>query len=719
VKRHSSVYIAAALVISVAAAFAIPAHSQTQPSGVDSSDSGLQEIVVVAQRRSENLQAIPLTVNVVSGDSLANRGVVDIRDLGQVVAGLQIPVIGISSAPFLRGVGSQDVNVNAEPSVALYVDGVYIPAGNGAATLGLNNVDHVEVIKGPQGTLFGRNAVGGVIQVITRTPQQAPSLEISAGYGNYNTPTGSLYVTSGITSTLAFDFAAKVIDQEQGWGRDVTTGLETYMQKESDVAASLLFTPSDATAVRLQLDFGHTDGSLHDYQLTPGTIGANGVPALAQGYDTQGDHPNIEITQQEGASLHITQDLGFAQGVSITSIRRTNSKLHEDVDATAAPLFNADFYYSVQDETQEFQLQALPASRVHWIAGVYLYHNRAQYVNTDLYGDNFGGAVIQFNVGQITDAWAGYTQATTEVFANTDLTAGVRYSHDERRADPTEEQIIGTPIMLFPDRTESSSKVTYRLALDHAFTEDLHSYASFNTGFRSGGFQLFNIGTAPFLPETLTAYEVGLKSELFQRTLRLNFAAFYYDQKDIQVTVLPPSGPQYITNAAAATLKGLDFDFEARAMRNLTVTGGGEFLDGKYDNFPGAVSQPISGFPPTPPTTFNAKGNTTVNSPRFVGNLALNYSVETGVGAFTLVPSVSYSDTFFWSADNRNIESPYWLVNTKLMWSSSDGRYGASLWGRNLTKAYYHTEVTTSADGTLNVPGEPRTYGFTVNAKFH
>jgi iron complex outermembrane receptor protein len=117
--------------------------------------------------------------------------------------------------------------------------------------------------------------------------------------------------------------------------------------------------------------------------------------------------------------------------------------------------------------------------------------------------------------------------------------------------------------------------------------------------------------------------------------------------------------------------------------------------------------------------TFNARGYTTVNSPPFVANVAVNYGMETRVGHFTLAPSVSYTDKYYWSADNQNIESPYWMVNAKLAWTSSDERYGASLWGRNLGNAYYHTEVTTSADGTLNVPGAPRTYGFTVNAKFH
>lgn len=697
-------------------------HS-TAPEAV--SHDGLQDIVVTANRRDQRLQDVPVAISVVSGDALTTQGILKTSDLGQVVSGLNIPVIGISIAPYLRGIGSQDVNPNAEPSVALYVDGVYIPAANGAL-MGLSNVERVEVLKGPQGTLFGRNAVGGVIQIITRKPQHDPLVEVSGGYGNYDTVQGQLYATTGLTSDLAIDVAGKYYDQQNGWGRNLTLGIDTYRYKEAAISSSLLLTPGETTTIRLKGDFSRIRGSQNDYQLDDGAIGFNGVPELPNKYDTVGDHRHAYTTKQRGLSLHINQDLGFAQGVSISSYRKTTSTFTSDVDATSFPFFSADFHYAAKVATQEFQVLANPGSRFNWIAGVYLYANKSGYIDTDLFGAFFPAGVLRNNVSQRTHAWAAYAQAETVVFADTTLTTGIRYSKDHRKAD-AEIHVIGDPDNVFPSRKANSAKVTWRLALGHEFTPDVDAYASWNRGFRSGGFQIFNPASDQFEPETLDAYEIGLKTQLFDRKLRLNLAAFYYKSKNIQVTVLPADGAQITANAAAAAIKGLDVDFEFRPARELSLTGSAEFLQAKYDDYPGAVSQPVSactqpvfacGGQIVPDVVFNAAGKHLVNAPKFAGNVTLNYAIPSAVGEFTVSPSLSYNDGFYWTPDNVNREGSYTIVNATLRWTSTDEHLGASLWVSNLTAAYYRVQGTSFALGTLYAPGAPRTYGVTLNARF-
>ena len=216
----------------------------------DSNAGGLEEVIVAAQRRAESAQSVPISITALSGEQLEAAGVGSLPDIARVTPGLQFQAVGAVSVPFLRGVGSAVTSSGAESTVALFVDGVYMSAQPSSLT-SLANVDSIEVDKGPQGTLFGRNATGGVIQIRTRRPSQDPRVEVNLGYGNYQTGDATVYSTTGVTSTLAADLALSYHDQSQGYGTNLFAGSEVYKGYDYVARSKWLWTPSDATEVTL------------------------------------------------------------------------------------------------------------------------------------------------------------------------------------------------------------------------------------------------------------------------------------------------------------------------------------------------------------------------------------------------------------------------------------------------------------------------------------
>jgi iron complex outermembrane receptor protein len=231
-----------------------PAASPT--SGATGDATQLETVVVTAQRRSEANQDVPITVNVIDAKALAEQEVVDPSSLTSVVPGLNVQKLGNGASIFLRGIGTNLYGPNVEQTVSLYVDGVY-NAASSASFFSFNNIERVEVLKGPQGTLFGRNTTGGVVQIITKDPSHDPSADFELGYANYGTVTGSAYATDGITDTLAVDFAGIYANQDQGWGRNITTGGKTGLQADNNfgLRTKFLWTPASGTRVVLALDY--------------------------------------------------------------------------------------------------------------------------------------------------------------------------------------------------------------------------------------------------------------------------------------------------------------------------------------------------------------------------------------------------------------------------------------------------------------------------------
>jgi iron complex outermembrane receptor protein len=697
------------------ACFAAPAYAQseTRENSTTQDDDGVGEIIVTAQRRSQSLQDIPIAVNAVTADELTQRGMTDTLSLQVSVPSLTLSENGVSVTPFLRGVGSNQSNPNDEPSVATYVDGVYIasPTGN---IFSFNNIERIEVLKGPQGTLFGRNATGGVIQIVTRDPEHDPALSLDVGFGNYDTLEVSGYATTGLGPNVAADIAVIYNNNFDGYGRDIVRNQDIFRREEFAVRSKWLWTPSAATEIRLSLDYSTLDSTGTDYQLAQGVIGADGVSTYPGRRRTATDYQNTGDNEVYGGSLRIDHDFDFARFVSITGYCHVTGEFQLDQDATPTPLVRAEINQFAEQFSQEVQLIAPTNSRIDWLVGAYYFN--ANFAYTPLQIAGLAAAplpAIQLFGSQDTESISGYAQATIPIFTNTRFTAGIRFTHESQDTNGRTES---GGVVLVPDQPQSQrfDKLTWRLALDHQFTPDILGYVSYNRGIKSGGFNMINAGTPGYNPEILDAFEAGLKMDLAGRTVRLNTAFFYYDYQDIQVFNITGGGAVLTQNAAAARLWGFDVDLAWRVTSRFRLNAGFGYINSEYTDFPNATFTPPSPLD-GPQTVGDATGNRLIYAPEVSFNASANYRIPTSIGEFRLDGTVSYRDDVFVSADNR-LEIPgYWLANASIGWTSRSERFGLRLWVRNLFDADYFANRTEQALGDIQYLAPPRTVGVTAS----
>ena len=323
---------------------------------------------------------------------------------------------------------------------------------------------------------------------------------------------------------------------------------------------------------------------------------------------------------------------------------------------------------------------------------------------------------------QKAESYAAYGQATAELLQDTRLTVGVRYTDEKRTFDGTEVTSVGGTVIAndsYPGRVKFN-KVTWRASLDHSFSQDVLGYASFNRGFKSGGFNTLDPTNPPYLPETLDAYEAGLKAELFDRRARLNAALFWYNRSNIQVNRYL-NGVQAIYNGAAARVRGVDVDFQAKLSPGLNITGGFVWADDEFTDFPTAVlfsTDPATGFPVQ--RQGSAKGKRVPFSSRFSGNLALNYSKPISSGTIDASFTVYHNSGYHTEPDNVLHQRSFEYLNARIGWTAPQDRFSVALFARNLLDRAVATQLfTTTAWGRLaDYTNPPRTFGVAVNTKF-
>lgn len=694
----------------------------------------LEEIVVTAQRRGENLQRVPIAVSAVTAATAEALGVRGTQDLTTVTPGLNFTVAVGNATPFLRGVGTMAVTAGQESSVALYVDGVYISSTSGSV-FSLNNIERVEVLKGPQGTLFGRNATGGLIHVVTRDPSQEPKLEASIGYGNFETSQAKLYATTGITDTLAVDFAAYYQEQGEGWGKNRFSGREVN-KVDSDLAlrTKLQFTPSDATRITLALDYSNLEGTAGvATRPLEGSVAVDGTLFTGGFWDTLADFKPSLRSEAYGGSLKVEQDFSAARVVSLTAYRHTRASQNFDFDGTGAPLLAILLNPFERQFSQELQILSPESSSINWIVGGYYFRSDARYdpVQQYLYPalTHAPGTIVNTTLSQqITNSIAAFAQATFPLGEATRLTTGIRYTHDRRSLDGTAVQqpsfLPPIPPTVIPRQKDSAGQATWRIALDHDFTPTVLGYVSYNRGFKSGLFNAQDLSQPPVDAEQIDAYEAGLKMDLLDRRLRVNVAGFYYDYSNIQLQRVS-NGIVQLLNAASAEVYGADAEVTAIPVEGLTLRGGLSLLHSRYGDFPGAVLSTPNRDPATGAlvggntfSSFNADGKHTVNSPEYTVNLSATY--ETRVNDHKLSFSASYfrSGRFYWEVDNRTSQEPYDLVSGEASWTLPSDRFTVRLWGRNLTDTEYYTQVTQQEIGDGAIAAAPRTFGVALDFTF-
>lgn len=676
----------------------------------------LAQVVVTAEHISENSQRVPISITTVSADQLTAQGAVSVKTLSDAVPSITTPGTFWANT-YIRGVGTDSSNPNVEPAVATYVDGVYIPSSYALAGMALNNIQQISVLKGPQGTLFGRNTTGGVIQIATPTPQQEFSGNSSVGFSNYDTVTANTYLTGGVTHDLAGDLALAFDNQGEGYGYDPAFARRINWQHDTSVRSKWLYTPSDSTKVTTVVDYSNFVSDGANNQLLPGSF----APAdRAVGFP--GNYnclciPNVGDVQTYGGAVTVNQIFGDLEAVSISSYRNVKGHWLSDSD-------NVPQYYDLSANsndadyvTQELRLRNLHPGRVRWQVGAYFYGSNTHLDPQLTYGSKVGQKGYEAAYGnQTTRSESLFAQATTTIIQGTHLTTGMRYTDETMNgygalvngtgaiySGPIYGQIVSNPW-------------TWRVSLDHQFTRALLGYVSYDRGFKSGGFNLSSPTAAPFYPEKLDAYQAGLKSQFLNDRIRLNLSTFFYRFSNLQVTIVPGGGSQIDTNAASARNYGLDSEIDFAVTDRLTVTTNASWLKAYYASYLDAEGYTPLGVGINIP---NASGRELPYSPRFTGSIDANYQVPTPIGDVKSTLGLSYQDAYDVSPTGEPVAPAYFLLNASMeWWSSSAEPIGVRLWGRNLTNSYYIANLITSSNGWYGTYAAPRTYGITVTKDF-
>jgi iron complex outermembrane receptor protein len=739
-RRQLNVFRGALAVLSTIGTIAVaqqasgpPAQGATAVAQEDDS-SRIAEVVVTAEKRSANSQQVPISISSITASDLEQSGVASTLDLGMKVPSLTLESSFNGIQPHIRGIGTTGVSGGNESSVATYIDDVYIAVMSGAM-LSLNNIQQVDVLKGPQGTLFGRNATGGVINVRTKDPSQDFHLDAAASYGNYDTSSGNLYVTGGLTPTIAADLAAYGSNQDRGFGTNQVTGDQVNKTKEYALRTKWLFTPTDNLSIRLSGDISYTDDDgLSSYSVEPGSYinRPGGTPYTVNPrnpFDIYNAYDPVYVFRQSGTSAKIAYDSSFASLVSITGYRTSHKDNAWGVVPIPDPVEHAGWIEKGKEFSQELQLASLPSSPITWVAGLYYLHSSVGYQPFYITGPIIAPLVgLNWRDFENTDAKAAYAQTTLPVAADTHLTLGARYSIERKAVQGDESAIFGAPLTelnsdVLTDAHTLFRSPTWRVALDHQFTQTLLGYVSYNRGFKSGVYDTIPPGgpaAKPVNPETIDAYELGFKTELFDRHLRFNAAAFLYNYKDIQVNIFS-STSTVLENGARARIEGFDFDLTAKPIEHLSLTLSGAYLHDRFLEFPaGSVTTLVPQIDGGGRigSSGDLAGNRLPYTPDETLNAGVTYTIPLGTGELSINGTYSYNSGWFFGADNTDLrQGAYSLVNGQLSWRPNESGLEVTLWGKNLSNTTYATFFNYANNPygySDRILGLPRTYGVTI-----
>lgn len=695
------------------------ARAQEAPPEEDASQGGVQDIIVTAQKRSERLQDVPIAVTAISGEDLESRGVAKTLELAQAVPGLSYPVNLVSAVPRIRGVGTTSAVAGNEAAVATYIDGVYY-ASAASSLLSLSNIEQIAVLKGPQGTLFGRNATGGLIQITTKEPSQTFSGSVAATIGNHDTYGGSLYVTGGLGESVSADLAVYYNDQRDGFGRNITTGRDVNKSRELAIRSKFLFQLGDSTDFTLAGDYADMHVAGPARRPAMGTTTITGVPYAGGPFDIESNIDNGTQTEQFGVSAKFVHRFGTVDLVSITAYRRADTHVLFDIDATPLSLFSSDIEFEDRQFSQELQLISTASGPFKWTLGGYYFRGSGAYARATA---GLPTLIQYIETKQRIRSPSIYGQASYDFSDATSLTLGLRYTHEKRLFDGRADiftRATGITAPTVPVSGElPEGRVTWRASIDQKVSPNVLIYASYNRGFKSGGFNGAKFAVAEsFRSEVLDAFEVGIKSDFLDRKLRINGAAYYYDYQDLQISSYV-NGTVQFSNAAAAEIYGVDLEVTAKPFDALTLTSGFAYTHARFKSFPTAqTSTPL-------PTGGNlispgdASGNKVPYTPDWTFSIGADYRAQLPTGSLQFNVNYYHNDGFFGEPENRLRQKAYDLLNGSIRWNlDADERVSLLLWGRNLTNQVYATQTIAQAQLDLYVPAPGRTFGATASFRW-
>ena len=721
----------------------------------------VQEIVVTAQKRSENLQDVPIAVTALNAEALQNKRVDNLLGLSGLAPSLQIKTDDNAANPriFIRGVGVNDFNPSTASAVGIYVDGVYI-ASPLAQLASFYDLQQVEVLRGPQGTLYGRNTTGGAINVTTRKPSDTYEGNLSFEYGRFN----EVNIQGGVGGPLVPDKVlfrlSGVYARDDGYTLDRTSGQTGNNQDRYGIRGTLRLKPTSNFTDDLTVSTNQSRGGsilAYNRSLVAQTPEASlpfdpsvGYSPCKPEFYTSGQCTNIlgyantsknlyqgdyqfdgkDIVKLFGVSNTINYDFGPASLVSVTSYQRAARNDQEETDANPIPIITASYIAVQKTLSQELRLQSNGKTRLRYVGGLYYAHddlnNNSQYDILRALRDptpaNPSGADVANSIGlfgwpltQATDSYAVFGQVDYDLTDRLTVTAGLRYSADRKRFHYVSEAENGAiPIFTF-DGAKTFGSVSGRIGLQYKLTDVANVYFTYNRGTKSGGFfsgqTVDPADLGPYKDEKVDAFEVGAKTEFFDRRLRANFSAFYYDYKELQVYTAVQRGlitVQLFTNASAARIYGAEAELEARPMRGLDLSLSGSLLSARYQDF-----QSVAG---------NYSGNTLPSAPKATLNGTAHYEHDLPFGVLVSQLDFTYrSKVYFDTANTERLSDPARIfVNAQLGVKLNDGRYEVGLWGRNLFGVTNIVDITPIASLGFDVfsVGQPRTYGLYLRAKY-
>ena len=760
--RHQANTTAAALSsTAIAVVLATSAHAQTVPGGAAQADS-VEQIIVTATKREQNLSEIPASISAVSGEMLERKVQRQITDLNATAPGLQVTPNNAEVSVTIRGVGHALYSPAAENSVALHLDGVYLgrPA---AAQSAFFDVSRVEVLRGPQGTLYGRNATGGAVNIVSNAPTDTFSGRVSAGMGNYQRTDLEGVVSGPIVPDVLLARAGVFFHKRgEGFGINLADGSKVDDLDESGAKLAIEARPSEKLKLLLRGDYYHADDAYGLYHFAANVRQpAPGVPSLPQALgsapaadirDTNFNQPNHRYADLWGTAFEASYAINDALSVkSVSAYRQTIARYQTDIDGGQLAIFDPfKFNAKSRQYSQELQLN-WKGDNLYLVAGAYYFNEETR---SQLYIDSYlAEGLPAMHIPPILPAPFGVfdqqARLKTEakaVFANLDWDAsnrltlgfGLRYSQETKSNQ-------GFNITFFPDYahwpatgyivvddSRTSHGVTPRFTARYAVSDDLNVYGSVSRGFKSGE---FIAGTTQYAkPEFVWAYEAGIKGDLFDRRLRGSLSAFYYDYSDLQVQrVQTPY--TFLENAPKGTLKGVEGEGSLRLPAGVLVDGNFALLDTEVKGFitedPNLPGNPVR----------DLTGNRFAMSPRFTYNVGVEKSLSLGpIGTGVLRVDYQHtSDTYLDIFNSRGtaFRPAYGLVNASYRHTLPAEGWSLLAWAKNLGDKTVHMSSTANQIPNLLVPtlpgftppypsasvemvnlNEPRTFGLTIERKW-
>ena len=737
----------------VAGLLSLPGVAVAQDEGAD---GFVEEITVTARRREESLQEVPIAVSAFSGEQLEEIGIVDITALTNQAPNIQLEVSRATNTTltaYIRGVGQQDPVAGWEGGVGIYLDDVYLARPQGTV-FDVYDVERIEVLRGPQGTLYGRNTIGGAVRYVTKRLSEDATGKIKGAVGTYNqfdlVASGSLPVSD--TFRIGGTIARFTHD---GWGDYLTTGEENADKDITAFRLSAEWEPSENLFVRLHGDYSiDKSTSRQGHRLLPGPAGE---PVLNDVWDTRAGISQLPAStggldpeaDQGGLGLLVQWDINDQlQLKSITSSRSDRTESWIDFDNLAADTFDAPVVYDNEQFSQEFQF-TYAGDRLDGVFGLYYLDANA----FDAFDVVIFSSLTAFTLGDYdTEAWAAFFDLSYALNDQWDLSIGGRYTDDERTARVIRETFLGLgspyfgndgAISITPpsegvpefNGKRGDDKFTPRVSLSYAPNDDHNLYLAYSEGFKGGGFDprgAYNIPEVRegFDPETVESIELGAKSTWANGRLTTNVALFTMDYTDVQIpgsVLLDTDGDGEVdgfagkvTNAGGAEVQGIEIEAFARFTEHFSATFALGLIDADYTEWLEASTDPVTGEPIFVDISDQREFQ---NTPETTASLNLRYEMPLASGDLALLAGISYRDsTFQFEIPNPlTDQDSFSLIDLSAVWTSGDGRYQAGLHARNLGDEEYIAaayDFPTVAASVIGFYGPPRTVTGTFSVNF-